>query len=90
MHPPLSPEAIELGRRTYTAGVRALVYGSLLGVAVVAVGVSLAVSALDVKSMEEFRATMQGFGGPAAQQLQSRLLPMRARIQVRIAYEWKG
>ena len=82
LHPPLSPAAAELGRRTYNAGLRALVYGSLLGAAAVAIGVSFAVKALDVNSMEEFRATMQGFGGQAAQRAQIRLIPLKARIQV--------
>ena len=52
--PVLSPEAAELGRRTYTAGVRALVYGSLLGAAAVAVGVSLAVRSLEVLQLCDF------------------------------------
>ena len=49
----LSPEAAELGRRTYTAGVRSLLYGSLLGAAVVALGISFAVRALEVLSLCE-------------------------------------
>lgn len=50
----LSAEVAELGRRTYTAGVRALVYGSLLGAAAVAVGVSLAVRSLEVLQLCDF------------------------------------
>jgi hypothetical protein len=57
----LSPEAVELARRSYAAGLRSLVYGSLLGCALLAVGGTAAAQVLGVGG---------GGGGAAAAALQ--------------------
>lgn len=39
-------------------------------------------SVAQVNNLEEFRAAMRGFGEPAAQRMQGRLVPLKAKIQV--------
>ena len=74
----LSPEAMEVAHRSYVAGVRALAYGSLLGIAVLAVGGTWAWNGIE---------TSGGVGGlkaamvPLADGLKTRVEPIKERIQ---------
>lgn len=79
--PAISPEAAEVARRSYNAGVRALAYGSVLGFLGVAAGTTLAVRAMDVRSAEEFRDAVRSAAEPAAAALRSRAAGFKASIQ---------
>lgn len=81
----LSPQAVEVASRTYVAGVRALVYGSLLGVLGLAAAGTYAVTALDIRSGEDLRQRLQAGLGPASHALKAWITPFKLRAQ-----EWAG
>ena len=84
----LSPEAVEVARRTYSAGVRALVYGSLLGFGVIAAGGTLtanyflyADSSSSSSPAEEMRRSVQRVFEPVGEAVRAKVLPWKAKIE---------
>ncbi|PRW20197.1 hypothetical protein C2E21_9216 [Chlorella sorokiniana] len=77
----LTPEAREVASRTYVAGVRALVYGSLLGAIGLAAAVTWATRSLDIRSGEDLGERMRAGLGPLSTAARLWLEPMKARLQ---------
>jgi hypothetical protein len=66
---------------TSSAGVRSLIYGSLLGALGLAAAITYATRSLDVKSGEELGQRMRDGLGPVAQGLRAWLVPFKERTQ---------
>lgn len=64
-----------------TAGVRALVYGSLLGVIGLAAAVTYATRSLDIKSGEELGDWVREGLGPLSSAARTWMVPVKARLQ---------
>ena len=78
----LSPHATEVASRGYNAGMRAVVYGSLLAVAVIAVGGTAAVQALEIGGPEDdFRERARAWGAPAAAVVRAWVAPVKAAAE---------
>lgn len=77
----MTPEAREVASRTYVAGVRALVYGSLLGAIGLAAAVTWATRSMDIRSGEDLGERMREGLGPLSTGARLWLEPMKARIQ---------
>lgn len=77
----LSPEAAEVARRSYVAGVRALVYGSLLGFGLLAAGSTFAVQYFGIGTGADFRERVQGALAPVSDALRARVEPWKARAE---------
>ncbi|KAL4422961.1 hypothetical protein ABPG75_009158 [Micractinium tetrahymenae] len=77
----LSPEAREVASRTYVAGVRALVYGSLLGALGLAAAASYAIKAADIRSGEDLGERMREGLTPLSATLRGWLVPVKERAQ---------
>ncbi len=79
--PSLSPEAAELARRSYVASLRALVYGSLLGVGLLAVGGTATAHYLGIGSGQDFREKVQGAMLPIKESLRERIVPWKLKAE---------
>ena len=77
----LSPEAAEVARRSYMAGVRALVYGSLLGLGLVAAGSTFAVQYFGIGTGGDFRLGVQEALIPLRDAVRARIEPLKARAE---------
>ncbi|KAI7839936.1 hypothetical protein COHA_006330 [Chlorella ohadii] len=77
----MTPEAREVASRTYVAGVRALVYGSLLGAIGLAAAVTWATRSMDIRSGEDLGDRMRAGLGPLSTGARLWLEPMKARLQ---------
>ena len=64
-----------------SAGVRSLIYGSLLGALGLAAGITYATRSMDVKSGEELGQRMRDGLGPVAEGLRACLVPFKERTQ---------
>jgi hypothetical protein len=77
----LSPEAAEVARRSYAAGVRALVYGSLLGVGILAVGGTAIAQYIGIGSGQDFKEKVQSMMLPVKEGLRETVLPWKAKAE---------
>ncbi|KAI3430636.1 hypothetical protein D9Q98_005229 [Chlorella vulgaris] len=77
----LTPEAQEVASRTYVAGVRALVYGSLLGAVGLAGGVTWAVRSSGISSGQELGERVREAFLPLSANMRGWLLPVKHRAQ---------
>lgn len=77
----LSPEAAEVARRSYVAGVRALVYGSLLGVGLLAVGGTATAQYIGIGSGQDFREKVQNAMLPVKEGLREKVLPWKTKAE---------
>ncbi|KAL3134165.1 hypothetical protein ABBQ32_008580 [Trebouxia sp. C0010 RCD-2024] len=77
---PLSPEAVETARRAYSAGVRSMLYGSMLGLLGAAVLGSLAASYLGLSSLQDLKPASDSHDGLLKRWLQ----PYKERLQAYI------
>ena len=77
----LSPEAAEVARRSYVAGVRALVYGSLLGVGLIALGGTATAQYIGIGSGQDFREKVQNLMLPLKESLRERVLPWKIKAE---------
>jgi len=77
----LSPEAAEVARRGYVAGVRALVYGSLLSLGLLAVGGTATAQYIGIGSGQDFREKVQNFMLPVKEGLRQRVLPWKMKAE---------
>lgn len=73
----LSPEVIEVAARTQAAGMRAFVYGSVLGTIGIALGSTAGLYALEVRSMEDVRDAIRKAAVPKAAAIRKRFEPLR-------------
>lgn len=73
----LSPEVIEVAARTQAAGMRAFVYGSVLGTVGIALGSTVGLYALEVRSMEDVRDAIRKAAVPKAAAIRKRFEPLR-------------
>lgn len=80
-----SPAALCPGALSPLEGVRALVYGSVLGALGLAVAGTYLVHSLDIHSGEDFRQRVQSGFGPLSGAIQGWMLPVKERAQVRNA-----
>ncbi|KAL0021763.1 hypothetical protein WJX79_006133 [Trebouxia sp. C0005] len=74
---PLSPEAVETARRAYSAGVRSMLYGSMLGLLGAAVLGTLAARYMGLSSLQDLRPSTD----PEGSILRKWLQPYKERIQ---------
>lgn len=74
---PLSPEAVETARRAYSAGVRSMLYGSMLGLLGAAVLGTVAAKYMGLNSLSDLRPSPN----PEESALQRWLQPYKERIQ---------
>ncbi|KAL4525702.1 hypothetical protein Ndes2526B_g09360 [Nannochloris sp. 'desiccata'] len=81
----LSPEAAEVARRSYVAGVRALVYGSLLSVGLLAVGGTATAQYIGIGSGQDFREKLQSVMLPMKEGLIERVLPWKLKAEAWIS-----
>lgn len=86
----LSPQAMEVASRSYNAGMRALVYGSLLAFAGITVGGTAAVRWMDLGSGEELRAKVQATLDPAVHALRAWLAPLKESAEAWIGESTGG
>ncbi|EFN52012.1 expressed protein [Chlorella variabilis] len=77
----LSPEAREVASRTYVAGVRALVYGTLLGAVGLAAAGTYAVRSLGIASGEELGERVRAGLAPVPRGMRAWLLPLKQRAE---------
>lgn len=73
----LSPEAVETARRAYSAGVRSMLYGSMLGLLGAAVVGTLAARYMGFSSLQDLQPTPN----PEGNAIQRWLQPYKERIQ---------
>lgn len=76
----LSPEAVETAQRAYSAGVRSMLYGSMLGLLGAAVLGTLAARYMGLSSLQDLRPSPDSEGST----LQKWLQPYKERIQAYI------
>ncbi|KAK9811349.1 hypothetical protein WJX72_002241 [[Myrmecia] bisecta] len=74
-------EVLEASRRAYTAGVRSLVYGSLLGAFGVAVTATAAAQVMGIQSGADIRFRAQEAAEPIAAAMKGYLIPFKERLQ---------
>ncbi|GAB4819978.1 hypothetical protein N2152v2_007024 [Parachlorella kessleri] len=77
----LSPQAQEVAARTYVAGVRALVYGSLLGALGLAAATTYVIHSLDIHSGDDFRERVQAGFAPLSGAIKGWVHPLKDRAQ---------
>lgn len=83
--PSMSPEAIEVARRTQVAGMRALAYGSLLGFGLLALGGTAAASYLGIGSGGDPQETLRGALQPLSDAVRARVEPWKATAEAWVA-----
>mmetsp|Transcript_14267 Transcript_14267/g.43095 ORF Transcript_14267/g.43095 Transcript_14267/m.43095 type:complete len:128 (-) Transcript_14267:485-868(-) len=76
-HVQMSPEAVEVARRSQTAGMRAFVYGTVLALSGVAVGTTVGAHVMEVRSAEDVRMLAKAAFEPAALALRQRFAPLK-------------
>jgi len=76
----VTPQAVEVATRSFNAGMRALVYGTLLGVATLMVGGTAAIRAFDIGPSENFKDRMQARVEPAAAVVRGWFAPVKTAL----------
>jgi hypothetical protein len=77
----LSPEAAEVARRSYIASVRALAYGSLLGIGLLAIAGTATAQYIGIGSGQDFREKVQGVMLPIKEDFRVWVAPWKARAE---------